>query len=208
MIQKNIALSENYGNMMCFIAEKLAEWIILHMLHSLLMNWKMHHTRKPFQFLLHIFPPETRKKATVFGILNLTGKNEAEITDVIQKFVTAKSLRINTILFRILKKTNSTRKKWTAENKVLLSIQHLYWLQKSPSCSVLTTFNERYEWITSKLQKSVLDCLLEILKAIKQICINTNKSEFRGYRYLMMDHKVLFFIYLMAGTFSNRSPLE
>ena len=103
MIQKSIALSENYGDMMNSITEKLAKPIrkqyletclsnatytkytyveslvdainfylesktlkdvyIMHdFLHHMLMNQKMHHTRKLFQFLLHIFPPLSRKQ--------------------------------------------------------------------------------------------------------------------------------------------------
>ena len=103
MIQKSIDLSENYDDMMNFIAEKLAEpitkqyletclsnatynkytsveslvdainfyfdsktlkdvYIMHNFLHHMLMNQKMHHTRKLFQFLLHIFPPLSRKQ--------------------------------------------------------------------------------------------------------------------------------------------------
>ena len=55
-------------------------------------------------------------------------------------------------------------------------------------------------WLTNaRASECVLDCLLEILEALNQICIDTNGSEVRGYRNLLMDHKVLFFICLMAG---------
>ena len=54
-------------------------------------------------------------------------------------------------------------------------------------------------WLThGRALESVLDCLFEILEALNKICIDTNESEVRGYRNLLMDHKVLFFICLMA----------
>ena len=54
-------------------------------------------------------------------------------------------------------------------------------------------------WLThGRALERVLDCLLEILEALNKICIDANESEVRGYRNLLMDHKVLFFICLMA----------
>ena len=44
---------------------------------------------------------------TFLGIVNLKGKTAAEIMNVVQKFFTAKSLRIHTILFSVLDGTNS-----------------------------------------------------------------------------------------------------
>ena len=54
-------------------------------------------------------------------------------------------------------------------------------------------------WLThGRSSECVLDCLLEILAALNEICINTNESVVRGHRNLLMDHKALFFICLMA----------
>ena len=54
-------------------------------------------------------------------------------------------------------------------------------------------------WLThGRASEPVLDSLLEILEAHNQICINTKESEVRSCRNLLMDHKVLFFICLMA----------
>ena len=39
---------------------------------------------------------------------------------------------------------------------------------------------------------------LSFWNTLKQMCIDTNESEVRGYRNLLMDHKVLFFICLMT----------
>ena len=49
-----------------------------------------------------------------------------------------------------------------------------------------------------RASECVLDCLLEILKTLNQICIDRNESEVRGNRNLLMDHKELLFICLMA----------
>ena len=39
---------------------------------------------------------------------------------------------------------------------------------------------------------------LSLWNTLKQMCIDTNESEVRGYRNLLTDHKVLFFICLMT----------
>ena len=54
-------------------------------------------------------------------------------------------------------------------------------------------------WLTNgRASERVLNSLLEILEALNQIGIYTNQSEVRGYRNLLMNHKVLLFICLMA----------
>ena len=54
-------------------------------------------------------------------------------------------------------------------------------------------------WLThGRASERVLNSLLEILEALNQIYIYKNESEVRGYRNLLMNHKVLFFICLMA----------
>lgn len=52
--------------------------------------------------------------------------------------------------------------------------------------------------IHSAASESVLDCLLDVLEALNQISIDTNESEVRGYENLLMEHKALFFICLIA----------
>ena len=59
-------------------------------------------------------------------------------------------------------------------------------------------------WLThGRYSESVLGCILETLKALNQISIDTNESEVRGSRNLLMDHKVLFFICFSAIYFSS-----
>ena len=53
------------------------------------------------------FPHRVENEVTFLGIVNLKGKTAAEIIDVIQKFFTARSLRIDPLLFKVLDGTNS-----------------------------------------------------------------------------------------------------
>ena len=58
-------------------------------------------------FVTNTSSPEQKIKMTFLGIVNLKGKTAEEIVNVVQKFFTAKSLRIHTILFSVLDGTNS-----------------------------------------------------------------------------------------------------
>ena len=58
-------------------------------------------------FVTYLSSTEQKMKITFLGIVNLKGKTAAEIIDVIQKFFTAKSLRIDPLLFKVLGGTNS-----------------------------------------------------------------------------------------------------
>lgn len=71
----------------------------------MLMNQKMRPTRKLFQCFSYIFPPQSKQKN--FILENLNGKTTVKIMDFIQKFTTAKSLKIYTVLFSVLGVTNS-----------------------------------------------------------------------------------------------------
>ena len=71
----------------------------------MLMNQKMRATRKLFQCFSYIFPPQSKQKN--FILENLNGKTTAKIMDFIQKFTTAKSLKIYTVFFSVLGVTNS-----------------------------------------------------------------------------------------------------
>ena len=132
MIQINIALSENFSDMMNFIAEKLAEPITKQYLETCPSNAtynsytsadslvdainfyfesKMLKDIYDAQFLT-LYADESKnashnEKTTFLGIVNFKGKMAAEIMDVAQKFFTAKSLIIDTILFSVLDRINS-----------------------------------------------------------------------------------------------------
>ena len=76
----------------------------------------------------------------------------------------------------------------------LVSFQVIYVKKTLKILKVVVT-----RWLThSAASERVLDCLLEVLEALNQICIDTNESEVRGYRNLLIDHKALFFICLIA----------
>ena len=147
MIQRNIALLENYGEMMNFIAETLAEQIAKQHLETYpsnatytsyrfaesfvdTMNFSFESKtlkeiydarililyadesenasyKKTFSMFVRYLSSTEQKIKTFFGILNLKGKTAEEIMNAIQKFFTAKSLRIDTILFSVLDGTNS-----------------------------------------------------------------------------------------------------
>ena len=64
------------------------------------MNQKMRHTTFSV-FVRYISSTEQKIKTTFLGIVNLKGKTAAEITNVIQNFFAAKSLRIDTIVFNV-----------------------------------------------------------------------------------------------------------
>ena len=138
----------------------------------------------------------------IFRYCNLKGKTAAEITDVVQKFFTTKSLRIDTILFTVLDGTNSMSGK-----KNGLQRRRYY----SPFSIYINCRNHRLALSLPHLMEDI--CLGEILKTavthwlthgrasehvLYCLLINTNESEVRGYRNLLMDHKVLFFICLMV----------
>lgn len=71
----------------------------------MLMNQKMRPTRKLFQCFSCIFPQQSKQKN--FILENLNGKTTAEIMDFIQRFTTAKSPKIDTVLFSVLGVTSS-----------------------------------------------------------------------------------------------------
>ena len=52
--------------------------------------------------------------------------------------------------------------------------------------------------IGNKWVKRVIDCFLGTLEALSKKHIDTNESEVKGYRNLLMDQKVLFCLCLMA----------
>ena len=48
-------------------------------------------------------------------------------------------------------------------------------------------------WLThDRALGCVLDCLLKILEVLNQICIDTNESEIKNYRNLLVDRKALY----------------
>ena len=50
-----------------------------------------------------------------------------------------------------------------------------------------------YCWLThGRALERVLDCLLEILEVLNQICIDTYESEIKNYRNLLNDRKALY----------------
>ena len=55
---------------------------------------------------MYLSSTEQKIKTSFLNIVNLKGKTAPEIMDVIQKFITAKSLRIDTVLFSVLDVTN------------------------------------------------------------------------------------------------------
>ena len=148
MIQINIALSENFCDMMNFIAEKLAEPITKQYLETCPSNATYNsytsadslvdainfyfeskmlkdiydaqfltlyadesknasHNETSSVFVTYLSSTEHKIKTTFLGIVNFKGKMAAEIMDVAQKFFTAKSLIIDTILFSVLDRINS-----------------------------------------------------------------------------------------------------
>ena len=172
--------------------------------------------------------------------------------DVVQKFFTAKSLRIDTTLFSVLDGTNSmsgeknglqVRIRYYSPFNIYINCRNyclaicwphimrdiclgeimndydilLLGLWKifhfSPKCSSLlepcqVIYGNKplkilaaavtHRLTHGRASECVLDCLLEILKTLNQICIDRNESEVRGNRNLLMDHKELLFICLMA----------
>ena len=84
-------------------------------------------------------------------------------------------------------------------SSVLESFQVIYGKKPLKTLKAAVT-----RWLTDgRYSESVLGCILEILKALNQICIDTNKSEVGGSRNLLTDHKVLFFIYFSVIYFSS-----
>ena len=268
MIQKNIALSENYGDMMNFKGEKLTEPITKQYLETCSSNStytsytsvasladainfyfesktlkdiydarfltlyadeseNASHKETFSMFLTYLSSTGQKIKTTFLGIVNLKGKTAAEVMDVIQKFFTAKSLRIDAIFFSVLDGTNSiSGKKYGLQRRIRyyapfgiyincrnhrldLCSPHLMksiclgkivndydtlllglWknFHFSPKrSSILESFQVICGkkplkslkaavtcWLThDRASERVLDCLLEILEALIQICIDT-----------------------------------
>ena len=220
------------------------------------------HNETSSVFVTYLSSTEHKIKTTFLGIVNFKGKMAAEIMDVAQKFFTAKSLTIDTILFSVLDRTNSMSGKRNGQQRrirynlpfniysncrnhclalclphlmksiclgeimndydtLLLGLLKIFHFSPKHS-SILESFQVIYgkkplkilkaavtHWLThSRASECVLDCLLEILEALNKTCIGTNESEVRGYRNLLMDHKVLFFICLMADILKRLNTLS
>ena len=73
---------------------------------------------------------------------------------------------------------------------ILESVQNIYGKKPLKMLKAAVT-----RWLThGRASKRVLDCFRELMETIDQICLNTAESEARGYRALLANHKVLFYV--------------
>ena len=73
---------------------------------------------------------------------------------------------------------------------ILESVQNIYGKKPLEILKVAVT-----PWLThGRASKRILHCFRELMETTDQICLNTAESEARGYRALLANHKVLFYV--------------
>ena len=64
-------------------------------------------------------------------------------------------------------------------------------------------------WLThGRASQRILDCFKELLETVDQICLDTNESEVRGYRTMLIQHKIIFCICLLTDILSIMNILS
>ena len=90
------------------------------------------------------------------------------------------------------------------KNSILENIQTIYGKKQLKILKAAVT-----RWLThGKASQRVLDCFEEILATIDHICIDTNESEARGVRNLLINNKMIFFICLMSDVLAVLNTLS
>ena len=63
-------------------------------------------------------------------------------------------------------------------------------------------------WLTlGRASRRILDCFKELLETIDHICLETKETDIRGYRNMLMEHRIVFCLSLMTDILAVMNTL-
>ena len=63
-------------------------------------------------------------------------------------------------------------------------------------------------WLThGRASQRILDCFKELLETIDHICLETKETDIRGYRNMLMEHRIVFCLCLMTEILAGMKTL-
>ena len=64
-------------------------------------------------------------------------------------------------------------------------------------------------WLTQgRAFQRILDCFKELLETIDHICLETKETDIRGYRNMLMEHRIVFCLCLMTDILAVMNTLS
>ena len=176
------------------------------------------------------------KAVTSFlGILNLKRKTAAEIMDVIKNFFLAKSVKLDKIMLSVLDGTNSMSGKNTGLQRRIrfyspfnmyincrnhrLASCLLHLMKDADFAELLIDYDSFIpskilkaavtRWLThGRASQRILDCFQGLLETKDLICLETKETDLRGYRNMLMEHRIIFCLCLTTDILAVMNTLS